>query len=105
MGAAKVQQLQQVRRHFAENRTEAVRTTIIGWRIGSMLLTGHQIGVLERQRQRFERHWPVVVQELAADVEEVGGGRDAANLVQELAGRLDAHAEVVEVFLHLLHLR
>ena len=69
MGAAKVQQMQQVTRHFAENRTEAIRSTIIGWRIWSMLLAGHQIGVLEDERKRFQRHGAVVVQELLADAE------------------------------------
>ena len=69
-----------------------------------MLLAGHYVGVVERQQERFEGQGAVVVQELAADAEQAGGGGDAANLVQELPGRLDAHAEVVQVFLHLLHL-
>ena len=55
-----------------------------------MLLAGHYVGVVERQRERFEGHGAVVVEELLAEAEQAGGGRDAANLMQELSGRLDA---------------
>ena len=64
----------------------------MGFRLSSKLLAGHEVRLFKRQRERFERHGAVMVQELLADAEEIGGGRDTADLVQELAGWLDAHA-------------
>ncbi len=53
---------------------------------------------MERERERLQRQGPIVVQEVPANLEQLGGGGDPANLVQELARGLSAHTKVVQYF-------
>jgi WG containing repeat len=69
------------------------------------MVAGKDVGFLEVEGERFEGHGLVVGEESFADAEEIGAGIDAADFVEKTAGGFDADAEVVHVFLHLLHLR
>ena len=69
------------------------------------LVARHQIGRLEFEREGLQRHRVIVVEEGFADAKEFTLGGDAPYLVEELAGRFDAHSDVVQVLLHFLHAR
>src|SRR5947209_2908222 len=48
---------------------------------------GHDVGLFQRDRERFERHRTVVIKKGTAEGEEFGAGRCPPDLVKELAGR------------------
>src|SRR5436190_15438982 len=74
-----------------------------GWRCSAMF-AGHDVALLELKCERFERHGSFVVHEAFADREEIPLGGDAADFVEETAFGIDADADEVRVFLHLLNL-
>lgn len=63
---------------------------------------GHDIRRFQRNREGLERHRSVVIEELAAEGEEFGAGGGAADLVEELTGRLHAEADDVHILLHIV---
>src|SRR5438309_1052211 len=59
----------------------------------------------ERRREGLERHGLIVVEESFAHTKEIRLGGHAPNEMKKLAGGFDAQSEVVQVFLHFLHVR
>jgi hypothetical protein len=62
------------------------------------------VGGFQRDRERLKGHRVVVIEELAAESEEFGAGRDAADLVKELTGRFNAEADEVHILLQVVDL-
>ena len=56
------------------------------------------------QRERLQRHRTIVIEEHFADGEKFCARADAADLVQELALRVHAEADEVQILFHLLNL-
>ena len=59
---------------------------------------------LQRDREGLERHRLVVIEELAAEREEIGASGGAADSVKELTGRFNAEADEVHILLHVVDL-
>src|SRR5439155_21328364 len=66
---------------------------------------GHYVERLERNRERLGRRQFVVIKKLRARREELLGGGDAPDAMQELTARFHAESDEVHVLLHVRYLR
>src|SRR5262245_59444375 len=72
--------------------------------VHSAMFASEDVGFGKRQSERFERHRLIVIEKCFANAEELRFGGRAENMVQELAIRIHAKADEVEVAFHLLDL-